>query len=227
MSWGARLRSCCLVSGDYESAAGVRARCLLTDSRASTSFRHRRRRGIASLVETSTSINHADVVYVMDLTLWSGVTASRALRGVSVMVDFGDAIYALSSYRGESPLVRETKGWLERWAIERADLVVVRKLYHREWLLLQSSQYSRPVFVVPNGADHSVFYPGAKDESLLRQLNIGRSQLVISLVGSINWSRRLRWAYGVDLIEAVALLGDLDVVGLIVGADTGYRISSN
>src|SRR5262249_19682298 len=48
--------------------------------------------------------------------------------------------------------------------------------------------------------------------------------ITIGLVGSITWSPNLRMCYGTELLEAICLLRDLPVKGVVIGDGSGLAI---
>lgn len=65
-------------------------------------------------------------------------------------------------------------------------------------------------------------------EELRATLNIPSDALVVGVSGSINWSARQRYGYGVELVNAARLLNRSDVYFLIVGDGSGLdRLKSS
>jgi Glycosyl transferases group 1 len=56
-----------------------------------------------------------------------------------------------------------------------------------------------------------------------RRLGISENELVIGLVGSLNWNPRRSYSYGLELVDAVRQTSRADVRVLIVGAGDGTR----
>jgi glycosyltransferase involved in cell wall biosynthesis len=58
-------------------------------------------------------------------------------------------------------------------------------------------------------------------EAVRRQLGIGDNELVVGLAGSLVWTRRYRYCYGLELVEAARRVTRPDVRFLIVGDGSG------
>ncbi len=78
------------------------------------------------------------------------------------------------------------------------------------------------VDVVPDGVDISVFHP-AKVVDLRRALGT-EGCLSIGIMGTLNWSDRLQWGPGCELIDVLALMENLPVCGIVLGDGPGRRI---
>lgn len=63
---------------------------------------------------------------------------------------------------------------------------------------------------------------GAREE-IRDQLEIASSTLIIGIVGSLAWNKRLGYCYGLELVEAMRRVARADVAALIVGDGTGRR----
>jgi glycosyltransferase involved in cell wall biosynthesis len=156
--------------------------------------------------------------YVFDMG-FSGVLAAglyRALTRCRVVVDTGDAIYALSLSAGN----RGTVGlWLtkqlERFALSISDRVVVRSHPHQSVLAHQGISAD----VIPDGVDCREFSPLQADG--LRAEYKLEGFTVLGLLGSLTWNSRWEMCYGWELIEVVDRLRNRGVKGLIIGDGSG------
>jgi glycosyltransferase involved in cell wall biosynthesis len=156
--------------------------------------------------------------YVVDMA-FSGVLAAAFYRAISscrVIVDTGDSIYELSRLSG----TRSSIGvWLtkclEKLGLAISDRVVVRSHEHQALL----SRQKIAAEVVPDGVDLAQFRPQAEAE-LRRQFGLD-GVVTVGVLGSLIWSPRWQMCYGWDLIEAIHLLRDLPVKGVIIGDGTG------
>jgi glycosyltransferase involved in cell wall biosynthesis len=161
-----------------------------------------------------------DVVYVLDMAL-AGVVASawhRLRRRVPFVIDTGDAITALARSGGErGPLALAATAILERFSTRAADSLVVRGNYHRTLLAEKGIEAT----FIPDGVDLSQFAP-VDGAPMRRALGLGDS-LVVGLVGASIWSPALNLTYGWDLVEALALVRDFPVRGLLVGDGSGIE----
>jgi glycosyltransferase involved in cell wall biosynthesis len=211
-----------LVNGDPLGAMGIRAesfRELLADefqiriayrsgSRAWTILEF-----LGALVRL-----RPNLCYVFDMG-YSGVLAAGFYRLVSrcrVVVDTGDAIYALSKSLGERGPVRMWLTRLLEWfGFFISDRVVVRSHPHQEML----AERGILAAVIPDGVDTQQFCP--REEPDLRRKYDLEGSVVIGILGSLIWSPRWQMCYGWELIELIHLLRDRPVKGFIVGDGSG------
>jgi len=75
---------------------------------------------------------------------------------------------------------------------------------------------------VPDGVDTDRFRALGSAEARA-SLGLPRDELIAGVVGSITWSERRRWAYGLDLVEALAELREHPVRVLVVGDGDGLE----
>lgn len=158
-----------------------------------------------------------DVCYVFDMAA-PGVLAGswwRCATGCRLIIETGDAITALAETMDRGRLGRWLTARLEHHALARADRIVVRGSFHREWLAARGIRAD----VIPDGVDTEQFRPLAVDD-LRRKLDI-EGCLTVGVVGSLVWNPRHQTCYGWDLVEMLRLLKDRPVVGVVVGAGTG------
>jgi glycosyltransferase involved in cell wall biosynthesis len=74
------------------------------------------------------------------------------------------------------------------------------------------------VSLVPDGVDGERFRPldSATVSALRAELGVD-GLLVVGVMGTLTFSERLRWGYGVELLQVLAALPTLPVAGLVVG----------
>lgn len=166
-------------------------------------------RGIRSVL-----VSGAPVLYLVDV---GKVTAPLAilgrLLGKRVVLDTGDAVYALARSLGD----RGFAGMLlvgigEELALRSADEIVVRGRAHAALVPGPATQIPD---LAPAGA-------GPVDATELRRVLGLEGTFVVGLVGSLILSPRRGTVYGWDLIEAMPRL-DPSVAALIVGDGTGLE----
>jgi GT2 family glycosyltransferase len=151
-------------------------------------------------------------LYLVDVVKATTVAAVLGrLRGRRVIVDTGDAVFALARSLGDrSFLGLLAVGVGERLALRCANRTVVRGRAHARLM-------PRPVTHIPDLAP-----PGAGPvpaEDLRRDLGL-EDGYVVGLLGSLILSERLGVSYGWDLIEALVHT-DPRVCGLVVGDGSG------
>jgi glycosyltransferase involved in cell wall biosynthesis len=156
----------------------------------------------------------ARVVYLVDVGMSTSVAAllGRAL-GRRVVLDTGDLGYELArSVGGRSRLGLAAVALGERTALRCAHHVIVRGRAHLAHL------NGSPASVVPDVAPEEA--EPAPGDAVRASLGLPADAFVVGLVGSLNWSPRLRRCYGWDLLEAIAGAPS-HVHALIVGDGDG------
>jgi|DewCreStandDraft_1066081.scaffolds.fasta_scaffold01185_15 glycosyltransferase involved in cell wall biosynthesis len=211
-----------LANGDADGAAAERARQfaarLAVEYRVHLLYRGRRKVWAALRFVWALLRWRPRLVYVVDMAA-SGVLAAlayKALSGARVVIDTGDVISALARALGRGWVGQRLTELLEGLSLRHADFLIVRGSGHREWL--QRRGITR-VEVVPDGVDTRVFRP--RDATALRRHLGVEGRFVVGVVGSLRWSRALGFCYGWELIEALARVTDLPIVGVIVGDGSG------
>ena len=161
--------------------------------------------------------NRPTVIYVFDMA-FSGVLAAIAHKSITrtpIIIDTGDSISALARSIGRSPVGVWFTECLEKLSFMFADCIVVRGSFHRE--LLRSRNIR--VQLIRDGVDTTQFAPRQVTE-LRRQKKLD-DVLTIGVVGSSIWNDHLQMCYGWDLVEAIRLLKDKPIKGIIIGAGSG------
>jgi len=211
-----------VVSGDRESAMGVRARemasRLATDCDIHIAYRGRRK--LFSVFSTFMSLTRLrpSVTYVFDISYTAVLSAAlyKLIFRKRLVIETGDAI---------TELVRSTgsRGRLGLWltqllesiAFRFADRVVVRGSFHKEWL----SKRGIDADIIQDGVDTDRFAP--QDAGELRKHYGLDGVLTVGMIGSSVWSEKLGMCYGWDLIEMLRLLRDRPVKGVMIGRGSG------
>ncbi len=211
-----------LVNGDPESAIGLRAKefaiRLQNDFSVSISFRSTHK--ILSALRFLWLLMRMKprVSYVFDMG-YSGVLAGivhKYLSGGSLFVDTGDAIYELarnSGSRGKVGLLLTRL--LESASLRLSDVIVVRGSFHEELLAARHIRCQ----LVHDGVDTRMFRPSSSDE-IRRKYGLD-GVITLGVVGSSVWSEKLQSCYGMELVEVIGRLRQLDLRGLLVGDGTG------
>ncbi len=163
-----------------------------------------------------------DLVYLVDLG-YAAVFASimyQCTRSCALVIETGDPLPELlwsngRVGRGGRAMVRR----YERAVLRRADHVVVRGSGLQDYLA--RLDVTR-VDTVPDGVDLALFCP--MEASELRHALVPNGCTAIGVMGSLNWSKRLRWGYGSELIEVLTMLRNLPLCGIVVGDGPGRAI---
>ncbi len=171
-------------------------------------------RGIQGMVSSAWAVfrSRAKVIYLVDVgkTTVPAALLGR-LFGKRVMVDTGDACFALARSLGD-------RGFLELLLVGLAERLTLRCAHQ---VVVRGSAHAAHV---PGRVTHipDVAPPGAVPTSavaLRRSLGF-EDRFVVGLVGSLILSRGLGVSYGWDLVEALGQT-DSSVVALVVGDGSG------
>lgn len=160
------------------------------------------------------------VSYVFDMS-YSGVVAAATYKLIfrnRMVIETGDAIYELACAGGMRGRLGLWMTWLlEEFSLRYADRIVVRGTFHHRHLAERGIGSD----VIQDAVVTRQFAP--QDVTALRgELGLD-GMLTVGLVGSSVWSERLQWCYGMELVEAIRLLGDLPVVGVMIGNGSGIE----
>jgi glycosyltransferase involved in cell wall biosynthesis len=163
-------------------------------------------------------VREADLLYVIDpgRTGFPSAVFGWMLRK-PVVVEMGDPQAALYRAQGRSSLSVSAGGAIDWIVARRAKGIVVRGRGLARVLSLRV-----PWVEIPDGVDVDRFVPGA-DGGLREQLGIPSGALVAGLAGSLRKGKLPNATYGWDLVEALSLLRDAPVWGLVVGGGSGLE----
>ena len=208
-----------IVNGAEDSPMGIRARSFVDRMDKAWQpwivYRHPRRgRALLEFLRELVRVR-PQVAYVLDMAA-PGVLAAGLESywgSTRVVVDTGDAIVDLGRTMGRGWGAMQLTRGIEAFALSRADTLVVRGSQHAELLGRHS-----PV-VIPDGVDLTQFSPGTADE-LRQSLGLGDA-CVLGVLGSVIFNPARGTCYGWDLVEAIALLQEFPVKGLLVGGGDG------
>ncbi len=160
------------------------------------------------------------VSYVFDMS-YSGVMAAalyKLLFRNRLVIETGDAIYELARASGMRGRLGLFLTWvLEEFSLRYADRIVVRGTFHQRHLAARGIASE----VIQDGVVTRQFAP--QDVKVFRCESGLNDVLTVGLVGSSVWSERLQWCYGMELVEAIRLLGDLPVTGVMIGNGSGIE----
>jgi glycosyltransferase involved in cell wall biosynthesis len=106
---------------------------------------------------------------------------------------------------------------LESCSLRFADRIVVRGTVHKQRLASLGGR----VQVIQDGVEHDLFHP--MDVADLRRRHDLEEVITVGFVGSLTWSGRLQMCYGSELVEAIHLLRDLPVRGVVIGDGSGLE----
>jgi glycosyltransferase involved in cell wall biosynthesis len=198
------------------------ARGLAPEFRAQVLWRDSTRpRAIVAFIKMLRRIR-PDVLYVIDLG-FPAVLASflhRAFTPCALVIETGDPLAELLWSTGRvGDVGRLALRRYERGVLSRADHLVVRGTGLRDYL--NRFGVTR-IDTVTDGVDTEVFRP--MEVAKLRKELGTEGYVSIGTVGTLNWSRRLGWGYGCELIEVLTLLRHLPVFGLVLGDGPGRTI---
>lgn len=212
-----------LINGSTTSAASVRAKSFAERLPKSWDIRYAFRpspkwKGILPFIRYALQFQ-PDIIYVMD-TAYTGVIAgliATRLLNCRWLVDTGDVAFELAKSVGTySKMQLGLIHWVEKTAVKDSSHIIVRGSYHKQWLANQGIQN---VEFIPDGVDIKNI---KQVSSVTAKIDLGlQTHLVVGLIGSMLWSDRHQMCYGWDIVEALALLKDLPIKGLLVGDGDG------
>jgi glycosyltransferase involved in cell wall biosynthesis len=210
-----------VVNGDHRSAMGERARAFHSHLRDRYDIRvaYRSGRKVVSLVRFVLFLARAkpQIIYVFDMS-YSGVLAAlicKRVIGCHLIVDTGDAIHELARSMGRSAAGLWLTRLLEKVSLSMADRIVVRGTFHQRLLSARGIRAE----LIRDGVDANQFAP-AKADDLRKQHGLDGA-LTVGVLGSSVWNEKLRWCYGREMVEAIRLLKDLPVKGVMIGDGSG------
>ena len=214
-----------LVNGDFESPAAFRARAFASELAAEfeiqLEYRIANKVGAIFRFVRCLRRTRPAVTYVFDMA-YSGVIAGfwhRLIHRNRVIIETGDAIYALARSGGTRGTVALWLTWfLETCSLRFSDGIVVRGTLHQRQLASRGIKAS----VIQDGVENDLFRP--MEVNVLRKALGLDGVFTVGLVGSLTWSPRLQTCYGSELVEAISLLRDLPVKGIVIGDGTGLDI---
>ncbi len=141
----------------------------------------------------------------------------RLLFGTPFIVDTGDLLEESARTAGQGALYCAAVRVVERASVVLPDAVVVRGSRHADLL---TAAGVRRVMLIPDGVDSAAF-ARADGEPARRQIGAGDS-VVVGVVSTIGLEGRLGLpSPGWDVVECLARLPDLALLGLVVGDGPG------
>lgn len=158
-----------------------------------------------------------DLIYV-ELFAYSGLLGAilaKVLWGCKIGVGNGDEVFS-THWKGGHSARALISGALDLFLRRYADLWAVWSPYYRRWLRRRGV---RNVVCVPGAVNLDEIAPVDATE-LRRRLGLN-GHLVVGIVGSLQYSRKLDMVFGWDLVEALTYLRDVPVKGIIVGDGPG------
>ncbi|HWF51434.1 MAG TPA: glycosyltransferase [Solirubrobacteraceae bacterium] len=159
-----------------------------------------------------------DAAYVIDPGK-RGMAAAVVCRalGKPTIVEIGDPQAQLFRAQGRGSATVAIGATFDAAAVRYASGVAFRGSD-----LAQTLPPKMPWRFVPDGVDTDRFR-ALGSAGARASLGLPSDDLVVGVVGSITWSERRRWAYGLDLVEALADLRDYPIRVLIVGGGDGLE----
>jgi len=216
------MRVLVLANGGPNSAMGRRAQALFGDGgshEVGICYREGARWGEAVRLAREIRALRPQVVVLLDLAIhsflaWLLAGGQRRAQLVSLT---GDDMYAYHRLvRGRSEVICKAARLLEDCAFRRSELIGVRGTFHKQHL---EERGYRNVRLLTDHVDLDVMRPVRADELRAR---LGLSGMFVAgAVGTLSWNPRWRLCYGWDLVEALPLVRQPSVRGLIVGGGDG------
>jgi glycosyltransferase involved in cell wall biosynthesis len=159
-----------------------------------------------------------DAAYVIDPGK-RGMAAAVVCRtlGKPTVVEIGDPQAQLFRAQGRGLAAVALGASFDAAAVRYASGVAFRGSD-----LAQTLPPKVPWRFVPDGVDTDCFR-ALESAGARASLGLPSDDLVVGVVGSITWSERRRWAYGLDLVEALAQLREYPIRVLVVGGGDGLE----
>lgn len=147
------------------------------------------------------------------IAAWLG----RVLFGTRVIVDTGDLLYESVRTEGRPPLYCSIVRAVEALSVRVPDAVVVRGTRH---VALLERVGVRTVEFVPDGVECDEF---ARGDGVAVRSRLGTGDAItVGVVATIGWEPRLGLpSPGWDVVESVARLPDVPLVGVVIGDGPG------
>jgi glycosyltransferase involved in cell wall biosynthesis len=142
--------------------------------------------------------------------------AIDALLGIPYIVSSGDAVAPF--LRLHSRPMGFLGGIYERLLCRRSAGFVGWTPY----LVGRALTFGAPRAMTAPGWTHARSRAGAR-ELVRERLHIPPDALVVGLVGSLNWNQRVRYTYGLELVQAISAVKRRDVIVCVVGGGTGLE----
>jgi glycosyltransferase involved in cell wall biosynthesis len=219
------IRLLCVVTGG--AGDQIRARRLTRCLRAQIEYldvdRSLPRVQTGALIARALRSGRWDLIYQEGSGIASGLNLIRASLG-------GRQRYLISSGDPIGSYFRVTRG-----SISGSILGLYERLLYRHcfafvgwtpYLTGMAMTLGAPrALTIEGGVDLEFFRPlGLSDRRVMKQhYGLAPDHLICGLVGSLNWSRRQGYCYGLELIQTLQLLSRQDVSLLIVGDGDGRQ----
>jgi glycosyltransferase involved in cell wall biosynthesis len=219
-----------LVNGSHSSVQGPRARALFGGS-AEIVYKEKGRVGSTPTLARAVRESRASWIYCIDLGVPGAPIAAFLRRpGTRLIYEIGDPSAILFENQGRSGWEVWLARLLETNLPARADALVFRGSYLLELFRSEASSRGKALprsYFVPDGVDTQAVRPARSSErveKLRRALGL-EGMFVVGVVGSLHHNRRTGSCYGLELVEAIALLPDAaNVRGLVVGDGPGLQV---
>lgn len=216
-----------LVNGDSESWAGIRARFFAVPiNKLYRPIIYYKTEG--KLQTTSNFIKKVirekpQCLYILQPGYVNSIPGllAKALFKTKIIIDIGDIAYEVAKLTGDRTFIALTiTKIIEKLLWKLSDVIIVRGFYHK--LYFDKLGYKN-VHFIPDGIDTATTKPVENVKELRKQFGL-ENCFTIGVMGSINWSKKLQMCYGWEIIEAIKLLKDLQVKGVIIGDGNGIPI---
>ena len=162
------------------------------------------------------------IAYFIDLGNSKLFTAIilKMFFNIKIIIDIGDDYYLLNKNKN-TPVFKLFKiRLIQALFLKTADIIITRGFFHKKYL--SEKLHYKNVFQFPDSIDPNHSYR-RDTKQLKKKLNIKKNELVIGVMGSLNWNKKYEMCYGWDLIEALPLIKDLKIKIVIIGDGDGKK----
>ncbi|PVW02156.1 glycosyltransferase [Microbacterium sp. Gd 4-13] len=163
-----------------------------------------------------------DIVYLEGTGMRVGIplllASLRRGRRLIYVVSSGDAVdrYFRNKYGVLAGLIA---GIYERWLYRRSSGFIGWTPY----LVGRAIRMGAPTGLTIEGQVPSEMFPATPGDraDIRNRLGVANEDILVGVTGSLNWSKRQAYSYGLELVEAASRVRRTDISYVIVGGGTG------
>ncbi len=163
-------------------------------------------------------IKRKSVLYVIDIgktKFWFCVICKLFLK-TKIIFDTGDDYYILNKSKGKKGIKLFYILFIQFFFLKIANIIITRGYYHKKYLL---NKGYKNIYQIPDCIDlsHSKRH---NTKSLKNKYKL-KNNLLIGVMGTINWNSKYQICYGWELLECLNILKKYKIKGIIIGDGSG------